>query len=497
MVFRTDFAPRLAIAAALALAVPGAFAAAATSPDGALRAPATASAPAAKGVPGAGAAATPPADGFPFKVSQTTLANGLKVVVIPYDSPGTVAYFTLVRAGSRDEVEAGHSGFAHFFEHMMFRGTEKYPVDRYNDLVKEMGADSNAETTEDFTLYHTIGPVSRLDTIADMEADRFKNLKYSQEDFRTEALAILGEYNKDAASPFLPLQEKMRDTAFTRHTYKHTALGFLADIKAMPESYDYSRGFFDRFYRPENCIVVVVGDVQPAAVFAVVEREYGDWKRGYKAAAIVPEPPQQETRHAHVDWPSPIQPVWQADYHIPAYSDDSVEGATLNVIAQLLFSPAAPLYQDLTVDKQWSDLLVGSADLHRDPNTFTILARAKSADLVPKIDAAVAAAIADLQGKPVAADRLARTVEHVRNAFLLQLKTPGDVAYQVSTILALTGDVRSLDSWLTQYTHVTAADVQRVAREIFRPTNETIVTLSGPAAAGASPQGGAHHAHAN
>ncbi len=457
--------------------------------------PAALAAPAPAATATAAAAPAPQAGGFPFKVSQTTLANGLKVVVIPYDSPGTVAYFTLVRAGSRDEVEAGHSGFAHFFEHMMFRGTDKYPAQRYNDLIKEMGADDNAETTDDYTLYHTIGPASRLDTIADMQADRFKNLKYTQDGFRTEALAILGEYNKGAASPFLALEEKVRDTAYTRHTYKHLTIGFLADVKAMPEYYDYSRSFFDHFYRPENCIVVVTGDVQPAAVFAVVERDYSDWKRGYQPAAITPEPQQQEARHGHVDWPSPMQPIWQADYHRPAYSDDSVESATLDIISQLLFSPAAPLYQDLTVDKQWADLVAGSADPHRDPNTFSILVRAKSPDLVPKVAGAVEAALADLQARPVDADRLARTVEHIHNAFLLSLKTPGSVAYQVGTILALTGEVRSLDSWLLQYSHVTPADVQRVAREIFRPTNQTVVTLTGPAAAaGAQPQGGAHHA---
>src|SRR5690349_14619037 len=114
----------------------------------------------------AGAAAAPAnaaADAgkvFPFPVSQQKLDNGLNVVVIPYDSPGTVAYYTVVRTGSRDEVEAGHSGFAHFFEHMMFRGTDKYSQDAYNDLLKRMGADSNAFTADDQTVYHMVGPAA-------------------------------------------------------------------------------------------------------------------------------------------------------------------------------------------------------------------------------------------------------------------------------------------------------------------------------------------------
>jgi zinc protease len=455
----------------------------------------------AGGIPGStGAAAAPAAtDVFPYKVSETSLANGLKVLVVPYDSPGIVAYLTLVRTGSRDEVEPGHSGFAHFFEHMMFRGTKKYPQDRYNDVLKGMGADFNAFTTDDFTLYHIVGPASRLDTIADLESDRFQNLQYTEEAFRTEALAILGEYNKNASSPFLPLEERLRDLAFTRHTYKHTTLGFLADIKAMPGYYDYSRQFFARFYRPENCTVVVVGDVQPRQVLDLVERDYRDWKPGYRPAAIAPEPPQREARSGRVDWPTPVQPILFAGYHISAFSDRTVDSAALDVIAELLFAESAPLYQELVVDKQWVDLLQGSADSHRDPYLFTIVARVKSPDLVPKVRQAIESALAELAVKPADAPRLARTVSHLRNAFALHLSTAQQVGTTIAATLALTGDVQSINRLQAEYPRVTPADVQRLARSVFQAQNQTLVSLSSPPApaappAGAKPQGAPHHA---
>src|SRR5579864_9576500 len=250
----------------------------------------------------------------------------------------------------------------------MFRGTDKYPAERYNDVLKGMGADFNAFTTDDFTLYHVVGPSSRLAAIAEMEADRFQNLKYSQDTFRTEALAILGEYNKDASSPFFALEEKLHDVAFHQHTYQHTTMGFLADVKAMPGHYDFSRQFFARFYRPENCVVVVVGDVQPRQVFEIAEREYGGWKKGYRPVTIPAEPPQHEARSGHVDWPTPIQPILYAGWHVPAFSDRTVDSATLDVIAELLFAESAPLYQELVVDKQWVDLLQGGAESRRDPH---------------------------------------------------------------------------------------------------------------------------------
>jgi zinc protease len=243
-------------------------------------------------------------DVFPFKISDIKLDNGLRVVTIPYDSPGIVAYDLVVRTGSRDEVEAGHTGFAHFFEHMMFRGTERFSQDAYTNIVKRMGASSNASTSDDGTIYRLVGPSRALETMMDIESDRFKNLKYDEESFRTESLAVLGEYNKNSSNPFRVMNEKLRGLAFQNHTYKHTTMGFLADVKAMPEGYKYSLGFFDRFYRPENVTLLVVGDVKPETVEALASKYYGDWKKGYQAAAIPAEPEQPEQRKTHIDWPT-------------------------------------------------------------------------------------------------------------------------------------------------------------------------------------------------
>jgi len=423
---------------------------------------------------------TAPGDIFPFKTHETTLDNGLRVVTIPYDSPGIVAYYLVVRTGSRDEVEAGHSGFAHFFEHMMFRGTERYSQDAYTDLMKRMGANSNASTSDDRTTYTLIGPSRELETMMDVESDRFKNLKYDEEGFRTEALAVLGEYNKSASSPFLPLEEKLRDLAYTKHTYKHTTIGFLADVKAMPGYYDYSLQFFKRFYRPENVTLLVVGDVKPDNVEALARKYYGDWQKGYQAAPIVAEPPQTEPKTAHIDWPTPIYPQVMMGWHEPAFSPTAVDSAALDLIEQLLFGETSPLYNELVVDKQWADRLGAQADLHRDPSLFTVFVRAKSDDLVPKVRQAIDGGIEKLQKEPVDAARLERLKSHVRYAFALSLDSTPAIADQAADAIVLTGDVKSLNQRFASYQKVTPADVQRVAREIFRPENLTVVTLSHP-----------------
>ena len=209
----------------------------------------------------ASAPAAPAADAskaYPFPVEMHALPNGLRVAFIQYDAPGLVAYYTLMRVGSRNEVEKGRSGFAHFFEHMMFRGTKQHSAEDYNQTMTRLGLDTNAFTSEDMTVYHLYGPAKALPTIIEYESDRFQNLSYDEPAFRTEAGAILGEYVKSASNPGQKMYEKMVETAFTRHTYGHTVIGYLKDIENMPSGYEYSRQFFRRYYTPDNAIIFVV-----------------------------------------------------------------------------------------------------------------------------------------------------------------------------------------------------------------------------------------------
>ena len=154
----------------------------------------------------------------------------------------------------------GFLGFAHFFEHLMFRGTPNTPPEKYRRIMVEAGARENASTGDDFTRYYSTFAKEDLDTMLALYADMFQNLSYAEPDFKTEARAILGEYNKNSANPTSKLYEILRNTAFDRHTYKHTTMGFLKDIEDMPNQYEYSRLFFNRYYRPEYTTIVAAGD---------------------------------------------------------------------------------------------------------------------------------------------------------------------------------------------------------------------------------------------
>jgi len=414
---------------------------------------------------------------FPYPMRKDTLENGLTIYSVPYDSPGIIAYYTVVRTGSRNEVEKGLSGFAHFFEHMMFRGTDRYPQEKYQRVVKALGADANAFTTDDWTCYHMTVPSTALPTVVEVEADRFQNLKYEEADFQKEARAVLGEYNKSASSPFLLLNETMQDKAYTTHTYKHTTIGFLADVKDMPNQFAYSKTFFDRWYRPENCTIIVAGDVKHDALMTEVRKQYGGWKRGKASVTIPPEPEQAETRQARLTWPLPTLPIIYVGYHIPAADPRNADHVALSALALALFGETSPLYKKLVLDEQKVVLLAADAEAKRDPGLFTIVARVReSADLEP-IQKEIETALQEAATKPIPSDRLAAIKSHLRYAFAGSLDSADAVAMAVSESIALTGRPDAMNERYAAYDRLTAEDLIRVASRYFAAKNQTVVVM--------------------
>jgi zinc protease len=414
---------------------------------------------------------------FPYPVTKTVLENGLTVLTIPYDSPGLVAYYTVVRTGSRNEIEPGHSGFAHFFEHIMFRGTVKYPESKYNDVLKQLGADSNAFTTDDWTCYHIVASADALESIADIESDRFMNLKYSEEAFKTEAGAILGEYNKNYSVPFQSMFETLQNTAYSTHTYKHTTMGFLADIKDMPNQYDYSLKFFDRFYRPENCTVVVVGDVKNDDVVRIAQKYYSGWKKGTYQVNVPEEPPQKEEKVVRMPWKNRTLPYLLIGYHVPAFSDTDVERAALDVLSQLVFSESSPLFQSLVIKKQQVEFVNGGADDHRDPYLFTVVTRIKDARNIDSVRDDIYAALENAKTVAVEAKKLQDIKSHIKYGFAMQLNKPDNVAVTVASYIAVTGNYESMNKVYALYDKVAAEDIMRTAKKYFSKENRTVIVL--------------------
>jgi zinc protease len=431
-------------------------------------------------------AADPPQKTFPFTYTQEDLPNGLRLVTIPTDSPNLVSVYIVVQTGSRNEVEPGKTGFAHLFEHMMFRGTDKYPPEKFQEILTRAGAASNADTSSDRTTFHTTFSKEDLPAILAMEADRFENLKYPLEAFKTETGAVLGEYNKNSANPGSKLEEVLMDTAFDRHTYKHTTMGFLKDVQDMPNQYDYSIKFFDRYYRPEYTTIIVTGDVDPKQARALVDKSFGDWKRGSYHADIPVEPKQDAPREAHVDWGSPTLPLLAIAYKGPAYTDTAKDTAALDAFATLVFGQNSELYQKLVVREQKLDSLGANAPSSVDPDLFTIRARLKHVEDLPAIRAEILATVQRFQDELVSADKLEAVKKRERYAFTMRLDNSESVAQTVAQFVALRRTPDTIDKLYVQYGQLTPEDLRGMARKYLIESGRTIVSLTGPAPAGAS-----------
>jgi zinc protease len=416
---------------------------------------------------------------FPFDYDQYDLPNGLRLITIPTSYPNVVALYIVVQAGSRNEVEPGKSGFAHLFEHMMFRGTKEYPPEKYEAVLKAAGASSNAYTTDDHTAYHTTFSKEDLETILKMEADRFQNLHYTEEVFRTEALAVLGEYNKNAADPTSKLFEVLRETAFERHPYKHTTMGFLKDIQDMPNQYAYSLEFFNRYYRPEYTTIVVAGDVRAEEVRKLVEKYWAGWERGGYRPEIPAEPAQKGPRESKVAWPSPTLPWLAIAFKGPAYSDTEKDLAALDLLAFAGFSESSELYQRLVIREQKVDYLEADNPDRVDPYLFTVWARIKNPDDVTYVREQILATLEAFRKAPPPGPRLEAVKNHLRYRFALSLDNSQSIAATVARYVALRRTPETINRLFETYARITPEDVQAAAVKYLTDSGRTIVTLRG------------------
>jgi len=412
-----------------------------------------------------------------FPTHTETLDNGLKTIVVSMPGSGLVSYWTIVRTGSRDEFEPGHTGFAHFFEHMMFRGTERFPAEAYNQALTEIGASRNAFTTDDLTAYHESIPAEDLERVMELESDRFRNLSYPEADFRTEAGAVYGEYRKNRTNPLFVLYEAVMGTAFDVHTYGHTTMGYEQDIAAMPTMYEYSLDFFSRYYRPDNTILLIVGDVEAAPTMTLVRQYYGGWQRGYVPPRIAPEPPQEREKHVEVDYDGRSLPLLAVAYKFDAFDPDNRLRVAADLLTEMAFGSTSEIYKRLVIDEQLVEFLAADAARNRDPGLLDIYTRVKDPDRIDDVLTAIDTTADTFKNSLVAEADLDALKSRLRYGFLMGLETPDAVARGLSRIVAITGGIEAVEALYRAYETVTPEDVRDAARRYLDASRRTVGVL--------------------
>jgi zinc protease len=360
---------------------------------------------------------------------------------------------------------------------MMFRGTKKYPADVYNEIVTRLGADSNAYTSTDVTVYQFDIASSDLATVVELEADRFMNLDYDKSGFETEAGAVYGEYRKNRSSPFFVAYEALREAAFDVHTYGHTAMGLVEDIKAMPTKYEYSREFFNRYYRPDNCVIIVSGDVQPEPTFAVIEQHYAAWKSGYVAPKVRKEPKQKAERRIEVPYEGKTKPQILIGYKAGAFVPGDRRFVASMALAELAFGETSEIYRALVLDEQLAESISSGAADSRDPGLWLIHATVKDPAQVEAVMARIDQTVARFRDTAVAADQLDAVKSHMKYRFLLGLDTPRSVAENAADIIGVAGELEAVETLYTTLGQVTPEDVRAAAQEWLRDQQRTVVLV--------------------
>ncbi|MCC7070436.1 MAG: insulinase family protein [Deltaproteobacteria bacterium] len=423
-------------------------------------------------------AATPsPPSVFPWERHSTTLDNGLRVVVVKTAAKGSFALYGVVGVGSRDEVEAGHSGFAHFFEHMMFKGTKSTPAPARTALLGRLGVDESGYTTDDFTTYHLAGPSDALPQIIALEGDRYQHLSIEEALVKVESRAVLGEYNKDAAKPDEKAFEVLSDLAFDKHTYKHTTIGLLADIERMPNETAYARSFFQRFYTPDNLLLVVVGDVDPSSVVQQVTRAFGGWKGKRAATTTKDEPALTKERRKAVPWGSPTLERLHVGWRVPSTVRDLKAAALTGLVAGYFFSGAAALNKRVVLDEQLAEELRAGYALHKDAALFPVVARLREGASVDVVLERIQSALDRVAAGDVDQRAFDAVKSNLRYGVLMNLTDADSVAGTLAWYSGPSMDVSTIDRVLDETARTTPADLSAFVKAHFGREQRAVVTL--------------------
>ena len=417
---------------------------------------------------------------FPYDYKVEVLENGLKIVSIPLDNPHIISHYVIIRSGSRNEIEPGKSGFAHFFEHMMFKGTKNMPQEAYDDFLTELGAGTNGYTTDDYTCYFVVfAGRENLEKVIETEADRFINLYYDEEMLKTEAPVIEGEYYASVSNPGRRLFETLRDTAFVKHSYKHTTLGYLQDILDMPNQFEYSQLFKKRFYAPDNTILLVAGDFDHDQLMEYVRKYYSGWEKSNYTLVTPEEPPQTKAKRAHYEWPSKTLPRLVIGFHGPEFSDEKIDKVALDLLAETSFSRSSLLYQKLVIEEQKCLSLYASFADRRDPYLLTLNAVVKDEKDLSYVEQEILKELERLKKEPVSEELLADIKSNMKYSFASALGTTDGIASSLAHYINLTTDPGTVNKLFDLFDKVNPADIQKMCQKYFVKTNSTVVTLSG------------------
>jgi len=413
----------------------------------------------------------------------TTLPNGLTLVLSEDHSTPIVHLQLWYHVGSKNEKH-GRTGFAHLFEHLMFKGSKNVQPEAHTSMISSIGGQSNAYTTDDETVFWETVPAHYLPLVLWLEADRMATLRIDKETFANERDVVKEERRMRVDNqPFGRLNEIIYDQAFTVHPYKHATIGSMADLEAA--SVDDVRDFYRTYYVPSNATLVLVGDFDATQATQLVAQYLG---RVPKAEREVPrdipkEPPQTQEKRVTLREPWPLPAVVVA-YHIT--NDGNPDSYPLHIAAKVLSDgQTSRIYQKLVYDKQMAVAAFGNANLIEDPNLFYAVGIVQPGHTPEEVTKELIAEVERLKSEPISDHELQRAKNQFARDYILSRESNQQKAQHLAHAVVIHHDIKTADGEFDIFQNISVADVQRVARTYFRPENRLVLTLLPSGKAGA------------
>ncbi len=417
------------------------------------------------------------------RATQFALQNGMQVVVIPDHRAPIVTNMVWYRVGGSDDP-MGLSGAAHFFEHLMFKGTKTTPSGEFSRIVARNGGEDNAFTTHDFTAFFQRIAKDRLAIVMKLEADRMMNLDLSDENVNTEREVVLEErHTRVDSDPEARFQEQLEAGLYLSHPYGRPVIGWPEEIRHIgrTEAID----FYTHHYAPNNATLIVAGDVEPDEVHKLADQIFGSVPgRGIAQRMDIPQPPRlAETRIAMTDRDTKL-PVLMRIYRVPSYAEATPGVAeSMEVLAQLMGGgPTSRLYRTLVMDKKVAASVSATYDgMDRDAGEYTITVNPREGVSLDTLERELDAVIVAMAGASPDSVEFNRAKTQLIASATYKRDNLTDMATDYGTALSIGLTIDDVEEWPDRIKQVVPGDVRKAAQTYLRKSQAVTGRLTPPA----------------
>jgi zinc protease len=405
---------------------------------------------------------------------ERTLANGLRVLSAVDKSSPTVAIQVWYKVGSKDDPE-GRSGFAHLFEHMMFKSTKNMKSEMMDRLTEDVGGENNAYTADDVTVYYEVIPSNYLETLLWAEAERMGSLNVDDANFKSERDVVKEEFRQRIlAPPYGKLFYLMEQKSFVKHPYHRPGIGSIEELDA--SSLKDVQDFHSTFYRPDNATLVVVGDFDQTQLDAWIDKYLAKVaKPNLPLPRVTVKEPARTGESRSVEFGQNVPlPAVAFTYLVPPKSDPDIDALR---VAEVILSggESSRLYRSLVYEQQLAQEASAQTDLREDASLFDFIAILASEKKPEDVERALLAEIKKMQDAPVTAAELEKAKNQLVTGRLHALETSDGKASALGDAAVLLGDPNRVNTDLARLSRVTAADVQRVMRKYLTEQNRLVL----------------------